>query len=89
MRIILADDSQYIRTAYRRVLETQSHFEVVGVAEDGEEAERTAQQQAIEQLLDPVTGSPAKGRATIGVICLHVDDLLFFGTSEFQERYSQ
>ena len=41
MRIILADDSQYIRTAYRRVLETQSHFEVVGVAEDGEEAADT------------------------------------------------
>ena len=44
MRIILADDSQYIRTAYRRVLETQSHFEVVGVAEDGEEAVQKAKE---------------------------------------------
>jgi DNA-binding NarL/FixJ family response regulator len=44
VRIILADDSQYIRTAYRRVLETQSHFEVVGVAEDGEEAVQKAKE---------------------------------------------
>ena len=44
MRIILADDSQYIRTAYKRVLETQSHFEVVGVAEDGEEAVQKAKE---------------------------------------------
>ena len=43
-RIILADDSQYIRTAYRRVLETQSHFDVVGVAEDGEEAVQKVQE---------------------------------------------
>jgi len=41
-RIIFADDSQYIRQAYKRILETQSHFEVVGIAEDGEEAVRLA-----------------------------------------------
>ena len=39
-RIIFADDSQYIREAYRRILETQAHFQIVGVAEDGEEAVR-------------------------------------------------
>ena len=43
-RIIFADDSQYIREAYRRILETQSHFEIVGVAEDGEEAVRLAKE---------------------------------------------
>ena len=37
-RIIFADDSQFIREAYKRILETQSHFEIVGIAEDGEEA---------------------------------------------------
>jgi len=41
-RIIFADDSQYIREAYRRILETQAHFEIVGIAEDGEEAVRLA-----------------------------------------------
>jgi len=41
IRILLADDSQYIRTAYQRILETQSNFHVVGVASDGEEAEAT------------------------------------------------
>jgi DNA-binding NarL/FixJ family response regulator len=44
IRIIFADDSQYIREAYRRILETQSHFEIVGVAEDGEEAVRLAKE---------------------------------------------
>jgi DNA-binding NarL/FixJ family response regulator len=39
-RIIFADDSQFIREAYKRILETQSHFEIVGIAEDGEEAVR-------------------------------------------------
>ena len=39
LRILLADDSQFVRMHYRRILETQPHFEVVGVAADGEEAE--------------------------------------------------
>ncbi len=43
-RIIFADDSQYIRQAYKRILDTQSHFEVVGIAEDGEEAVRLAKE---------------------------------------------
>ena len=42
IRILLADDSQYIRTAYQRILETQSNFQVVGVASDGEEAVQKA-----------------------------------------------
>jgi len=42
IRILLADDSQYIRTAYQRILETQSNFHVVGVASDGEEAVQKA-----------------------------------------------
>ena len=41
-RIIFADDSQFIREAYKRILETQSHSEIVGIAEDGEEAVRLA-----------------------------------------------
>ena len=43
-RIIFADDSQFIRQAYKRILDTQSHFEVVGSAEDGEEAVRLAKE---------------------------------------------
>ena len=38
LRILVADDSQFIRMHYRRILETQPHFEVVGIAADGEEA---------------------------------------------------
>lgn len=38
IQILIADDSPFIRTAYRRILETQDNFNVVAVAEDGQEA---------------------------------------------------
>ena len=38
IRISIADDSEPTRLIYKRVLETQSEFEVVGMAADGEEA---------------------------------------------------
>lgn len=38
LRILVADDSQFMRAAYTRILETQDNFEVVAVASDGEEA---------------------------------------------------
>lgn len=38
IRILVADDSPFIRTAYRRILKTQDSFDVVAVAEDGVEA---------------------------------------------------
>ena len=36
--ILIADDSPFIRTAYKRVLETQADFVVASVCEDGLEA---------------------------------------------------
>lgn len=36
--ILIADDSPFIRTAYKRVLETQADFAVAAVCEDGVEA---------------------------------------------------
>ena len=38
LRIVVADDNQFMRTAYKRILDTQDDFEVVGVASDGQEA---------------------------------------------------
>ena len=38
LRILVADDNQFMRTAYKRILETQVDFEVVCMASDGEEA---------------------------------------------------
>ncbi len=37
LRILVADDNQFMRTAYKRILETQVDFEVVCMASDGEE----------------------------------------------------
>ncbi|MBC8282073.1 MAG: response regulator transcription factor [Chloroflexi bacterium] len=38
LRIVVADDNQFMRTAYKRILDTQDEFEVVGMAADGDEA---------------------------------------------------
>ena len=38
LRILVADDSQFMRIAYKKILETQSNFEVIEMAADGEEA---------------------------------------------------
>ena len=39
--------------------------------------------QLLEHFVDPVRGSPAKGRKTVGVMSLHVDDLIITGSPEF------
>ncbi len=38
IRVLVADDSQYMNVACRRILETQDHIKVVGTAADGEDA---------------------------------------------------
>ena len=38
LRILIAEDSQSLRTAYKNILETKDEIEVVGMASDGEEA---------------------------------------------------
>ncbi len=38
VRILIADDNPYMRTAYKRILDTQEDFQVVGMAADGKEA---------------------------------------------------
>ncbi len=45
IRITIADDSEPTRLVYKRVLETQDEFEVVGMAADGEEALEQAMAQ--------------------------------------------
>ena len=39
--------------------------------------------QLLEHFVDPVHGSPSKGRKTVGVMSLHVDDLIISGTEKF------
>ena len=95
-RIILADDSQYIRTAYRRVLETQSHFDVVGVAEDGEEAVQKVQElQPDVAILDvrmpKMTGIEAAHQISIdqpsvGIIVISAYDDLEFVRELFKDN---
>ena len=47
LRVIVADDAQFMRVAYKRILDTQEHIEVVAMAADGEEVLKQA------ELLEP------------------------------------
>ena len=44
-------------------------------------------EKALDYLLDPCTGSPAKGKKVNGLVLMHVDDLLVIGTKEFREWF--
>ena len=43
-------------------------------------------EETLDYLLDPVTGSKAKGRKVTCTVLLHVDDLLVFGTEAFRKE---
>ena len=44
-------------------------------------------EELLEHFMDPVHGSSSKGRKTIGMCCLHVDDLFVTGTPDFLEKF--
>lgn len=46
LRILIADDSHFMRIAYKKILETQEAFDVIALAADGEQALRQAIQLA-------------------------------------------
>ena len=46
-------------------------------------------EELLEHFMDPVHGSNSKGRKTIGMCCLHVDDLFVTGTPEFLEKFKR
>jgi DNA-binding NarL/FixJ family response regulator len=85
LRVLVADDSQFQRVAYKRVLETQDHLEVVGMAADGEEAVRLAEQLSpdvviLDIRMPKVNGIEAAQRITSArpgtgiVVISHYDD---------------
>ena len=44
-------------------------------------------EELLEHFMDPVHGSNSKGRKTIGMCCLHVDDLFVTGTPDFLKKF--
>ena len=46
LQILIADDSEFMRIAYKRILEAQSEFRVVAMASNGEEAVQKAAESA-------------------------------------------
>ena len=41
--------------------------------------------ETIEYMLDPISGSAAKGRRILGIVCIHVDDAFMSGSKEFRD----
>ena len=46
LQILIADDSKFMRIAYKRILESQANFRVVAMASNGEEAAQKAAESA-------------------------------------------
>ena len=45
--VLIADDSPFIRTAYKRILETQEDLQVSAVVEDGRAAVEAAEELSL------------------------------------------
>ena len=41
--------------------------------------------ETLEYMLDPISGSAARNKEVIGIVCIHVDDILFCGTKAFSD----
>ena len=41
--------------------------------------------ETIEYMLDPISGSAAKGKKVLGIICIHVDDVFMTGCEHFNQ----
>ena len=95
LRILVADDSQFMRTAYKRILETQDNFEVVGMASDGEEAVQKAIELApdvaiLDVRMPKMDGIEAAHRITdhypgTAIVVISAYDDLGFVTELFKE----
>ena len=46
LQVLIADDSEFMRTVYKRVLESQSNLQIVAMATNEEEAVQKAKQTA-------------------------------------------
>jgi YesN/AraC family two-component response regulator len=42
LQVLIADDSEFMRVAYRRILESESNLRIVAMAANGEEASKLA-----------------------------------------------
>merc|ERR1712107_341937 len=49
-------------------------------------ASRDWLEDAVDYLLDPITGSPSKGKCVDGALIVHVDDLLMTGSLVFNKQ---
>ena len=41
--------------------------------------------ETIEYMLDPISGSAARGKKVLGIICIHVDDVFMTGCDKFNQ----
>ena len=43
----------------------------------------------MDYIIDPVAGSPSRNKTVNGNVCMHVDDLIFTGTSDFLSSFAE
>ena len=64
---------EYVDTQYARLCEScENHFGYLAEIDE-----------TIEYMLDPVSGSAAKNKTVLGIVCIHVDDVFLSGSSRF------
>jgi len=44
LQVLIADDSEFMRVSYRRILESESNLQIVAIVTNGEEASKIAAQ---------------------------------------------
>ena len=96
VRILVADDSAGMRELYRKLLETKDNFEVVGMAEDGEEAVDKALKLVPDVVILDVNMPKADGieasrhiarnHPGIGIIVISAEDDLSFVTTLMKDE---
>jgi DNA-binding NarL/FixJ family response regulator len=85
IHIVLADDHALIRNSLSRMLATQSDFEVVGIASDGQEALELVLEHSPDVVLMDLHMPVVDGVAAIEVLTQEHPDIAVIALSAFEE----
>ena len=67
--------SEYLDSRYASLFtESNDHFSYLAEIDE-----------TIEYMLDPISGSAAKGKRVLGIVCIHVDDVFLTGNDKFHQ----
>lgn len=87
IKIIIADDHPLIRQALKQLLETNSHFEVIEICEDGAKAIEAVKQQKPDIVIMDIDMHPVTGFQATEKICKEVPTAKVIGYSNNDESF--